>query len=99
MKSSEIRRESRILAVVRDITQRKRAEESLREAEKRYRTLFEGANDGAFIMTPEGSFTECNQTALKFFGCAQVADILGRTPWDFSFSTQPDGRNSREKAS
>ncbi len=98
LKSAEISGERRILAVVRDITERKRAEEELREAEKRYRTLFEGANDGTLIMTPEGSFTECNQTALKFFGCEQAADILGRTPWDFSLPTQPDGRNSREKA-
>lgn len=87
-----------VLCVGNDITERKRAEEGLREAEKRYRTLFDGANDGAFIMTPEGACMECNQAALKFFGCEQFSDMFGRTPWDFSPETQPDGRNSREKA-
>ncbi|MDR3569833.1 MAG: PAS domain S-box protein [Syntrophobacteraceae bacterium] len=97
LKSAEISGQNRILAVVRDITERKQAEEGLREAEKRYHTLFEGANDGALILTPQGSFIECNQTALGLFGCEQVEDITGRTPWDLSFPTQPDGRNSKEK--
>ena len=34
------------LVIARDITERKRAEEGLRRSEERYRTLFEGANEG-----------------------------------------------------
>jgi PAS domain S-box-containing protein len=98
LRGSQISGERRVLAVVRDITERKRAGEELREAEKRYRTLFEGANDGTLIITPEGLFTECNQTAVKLFGLEKAADIRGYTPWALSSATQPDGRNSREKA-
>jgi PAS domain S-box-containing protein len=86
-----------VLALMHDITERKRAEERLGEAEKRYRTLFEGANDAIFIMNPDG-FIECNRTTLKIFGCEQLADVVGHTAWDFSPLRQPDGRDSKDKA-
>ncbi|MDP6635450.1 MAG: PAS domain S-box protein [Phycisphaerae bacterium] len=37
------------LVFARDITDRKRAEEGLRQSEQRYRTLFEGANEGILV--------------------------------------------------
>ncbi len=97
LKSAQISGKRRVVAVVREITERRRAAEGLLEAERRYRTLFEGANDGAMIITPEGTITECNQTALKLFGLEKAADICTYTPWDLSLPTQPDGGSSREK--
>ncbi|MGC9194065.1 MAG: PAS domain S-box protein [Syntrophobacteraceae bacterium] len=97
LKSAQISRERRVLAVVRDITKRKQVEEGLREAEKRYRTLFEGANDGTIILTPEGTITESNQTALRLFGLEEAGEFRGCTVWNYSPLTQPDGRDSKEK--
>lgn len=43
-----------------DITAHKRAEQDLKESEKKYRLLFENANDGISILDLEGNFYEVN---------------------------------------
>ena len=58
-----------IRGLIFDITQRKHAEEQLRESELRYRALFEGAND-AILIFDEDSIIDCNQKA---------EDLLKRT--------------------
>ncbi|RPI76783.1 MAG: PAS domain-containing sensor histidine kinase, partial [Desulfobacteraceae bacterium] len=41
------------LAAIRDISDRKRAEETLRESEERFRTIFENSSDGILIVDAE----------------------------------------------
>jgi PAS domain S-box-containing protein len=56
-------------AVVLDITERKRAEASLRDAEIRYRLLFDQSPDGIVIIDPETAcFLEFNETACRQLG-------------------------------
>ncbi len=50
-----------------DITEHMRFEETLRESEERYRTLFEGSKDPVFITTREGRFVDFNKAYLDLF--------------------------------
>jgi PAS domain S-box-containing protein len=75
---------------------RKRSDE-LGVSEKRYRTLFEGANDAIFILK-EDKFVECNSMTVKMFRCKELNDIIGHHVYEFSPQIQPDGRNSKEKS-
>lgn len=64
-----------IVGIVRDITERKQAEDALRESETKYRALFEYANDAVFIMNPNGKQILVNNKA---------ADLLGYTIQELS---------------
>jgi PAS domain S-box-containing protein len=84
-----------------NITERKQADEALRESEKNYKTLFADAGDALFIMEVDAErkpwFIECNQRTLNLFGC-KSNEIIGKSPELFSPETQPDGTSSMEKA-
>jgi PAS domain S-box-containing protein len=49
------------LGVFRDITERRRAEEVIRESEERYRSLFDNANDSILTFTRDGVVTSVNR--------------------------------------
>ncbi len=82
--------------IASDITERKRAEEAVREGEERYRTLFESASD-AILVLEDGKFVGCNQAALTFFGRARE-QIIGHGPEEFSPESQRDGTRSVDAA-
>ncbi len=49
------------LGVFRDVTERRRGEEAIRESEARYRSLFDNANDSILTFTLEGVVTSVNR--------------------------------------
>ena len=80
---------------LRDITDRRRAEDSLRESEEKYRTIFHSGGQGFYLMNDV--FLECNEQACRIWACTRE-DIIGHSPLEFSPARQPDGRESKAAA-
>jgi PAS domain S-box-containing protein len=59
---------SGIQGIYRDVTERKRAEEALRESEEHYRQLFQGINDIVCVIDDEGSVVAANERAEQLLG-------------------------------
>lgn len=65
---------------IRDITERKIAEELLQETEERYRSFFENSMDGILLTRPDGKILSANRAACNMFGFTENELInLGRS--------------------
>jgi diguanylate cyclase (GGDEF)-like protein/PAS domain S-box-containing protein len=86
----------KVVVMTQDVTQRFKTQEVLKESEKRYRGIFDHANDINLILY-QGRVVDCNQRTLNLFGM-QRNQILGRAPSELSPLYQPDGCRSVEKS-
>jgi len=68
---------------VLDISDRKRAEESLRQSEFQFRALFENALDAVLIANDLGVYVDANPAACALLGVTHT-EIVGRTVHDFT---------------
>ena len=59
------------IALFTDITERKKAEESLKNSEARYRSLYENNMDAILLTKPDGSILSANPTAQKIYGMTE----------------------------
>jgi PAS domain S-box-containing protein len=77
-----------LLALVRDVTDRKQAEESLRESEELFRTTFETAGVGMTLVDMQGHPMNANPALQRILGYSE--DELRSMP--FTEFTHPDDR-------
>jgi two-component system, sensor histidine kinase and response regulator len=70
---------------VRDITERNRAEEALRESEERYRLLFERNLAGVYRATPTGLLLDCNEAAARILGYGSAQETISHSLWEFYY--------------
>ncbi len=71
-----------IVGVILDITERKRAEEALRESEQKYRFLIESLNEGIWAMDLDGVTTFVNERMSEMLGYA-VRELVGKPLFAF----------------
>ncbi len=73
----------RYAGIVTDVTDRNQIDESLRESEERYRTLFEMSPDGVVMFDLEMTVLVANDRSADIFGYGTADELIGKTAFDF----------------
>jgi PAS domain S-box-containing protein len=77
-------------SIIQDITDRKQAEEKLRESEEHFRNLYEEAPNAMFSVGTDGIIRRCNRRAGLLLGCP--TDVLVGKPIFEIYADTPDGK-------
>jgi len=79
------------VTVVRDITERKRVEEALRESEDKLRLILDSTAEAIYGTDLEGRCTFCNPACLRALGYDRVDEVLGKDMHPLIHQTRADG--------
>jgi PAS domain S-box-containing protein len=83
----------KVLVSMIDITDRRRAQVVLEQAEARYRHLFENAIEGIYQTTPAGHFFTANPALVTMLGYDSLEDLIaGNNDLENTFYVQPGRR-------
>jgi diguanylate cyclase (GGDEF)-like protein/PAS domain S-box-containing protein len=78
-----------VVVQTRDITERKRTEEALREAEERFRRSFDDAAIGMALVAPDGQFLRTNRSLCEILGYPEE-ELLEKTFQDITYPDDLD---------
>jgi diguanylate cyclase (GGDEF)-like protein/PAS domain S-box-containing protein len=78
-----------VVVQTRDITERKRTEETLREAEERFRRSFDDAAIGMALVAPNGRFLRTNRSLCEILGYPEE-ELLEKTFQDITYPDDLD---------
>ncbi len=82
-----------VLAVVRDITERKRAETTLKQSEERFSRIFRHSPIPISLhQFPGGKFVDANEGFLRLGGYTRE-EVIGRTPLELQIYPDPGKRS------
>ncbi|MDQ5987058.1 MAG: Sensor histidine kinase RcsC [Syntrophus sp. SKADARSKE-3] len=65
-----------LMAIVRDVTNRKKIEEELKDSERKYRTIFNNAIEGIYQATLDGRFLSINPAFAHMFGYSSPEEMM-----------------------
>ncbi|MFI4913628.1 MAG: putative bifunctional diguanylate cyclase/phosphodiesterase [Steroidobacterales bacterium] len=65
-----------IEGLIQDITERKQAFQAVRDAERRYRSIFENAVEGIFRTTVDGEYLDANPALATIYGYDSPAELM-----------------------
>ena len=89
--SFQINEKSYILCFCRDITERKKSEDNLRESEERFRNIFSDNPVITMIIHPEtGKIIDVNSAAVAFYGFSRQEFINKIYSYDLNVSSKQD---------
>lgn len=82
--------------VVRDISERLRLQESLRETEETIRLLFDSTAEGIYGINMDGKCIFCNRAALNMTGYESEEEVLGKNTHELFHHSHKDGTLLKE---
>ncbi len=77
-----------LIAIIQDISRRKRLEEALRESERRFRTFVDHATDAFFLLDDRHVVLDVNSQACQSLGYTRD-ELVGMTPSEFDPDITP----------
>jgi PAS domain S-box-containing protein len=80
--TSKLLADGSLFAIVRDISERKKSEQALKDSEEQYRTLVEQASDAIFISDMKGRFITINNSAVRL-SLYSIEELMQKTFYDF----------------
>ena len=81
----------RMIGMVANITERKRAEQAQRESEDKLRLLLDSTAEAIYGIDLENRCTFCNLACLRALGYERIDEVLGKNMHDLMHHTRADG--------
>lgn len=72
----------RATSIVRDITERKKAEAALRQSEEKLRLMFESVTDGITVTNMNGAIIDLNDRTVQLHGFSSKDELLGKSAFE-----------------
>ena len=85
-----------LMGISRDITERKRAEESMATAHRLLQAILDNLPDRVYFKDAQSRFVQCNQAVARRVGVEDVKQVIGKTDFDF-YSREKAGEFRRDE--